>query len=229
MGRLSTRVAREVSHARSSEPPDASVPRRDHAMSSRRSSAACSARETVAQVRGGLLRGDRRAADGRPELPAGDHRALLARAAVGGRSGRRARSTRRCRRCCSCASTTPGEARSPPRSPITYHNGWVGVRCAGAHPEEQIDPVVVQALRRARRRRRRGVPQAAHRGGGPRRRRDRHAGLRGRVPGLSGPPLPRIGRSQIPPGSRWRRCARSATRSITASGICSRRSFRRSI
>jgi len=25
-------------------------------------------------------------------------------------------------------------------------HGWVGVRCAGSHPEEQIEPVVVQAL-----------------------------------------------------------------------------------
>ena len=38
--------------------------------------------------------------------------------------------------------------RSQIAAALTHHlsNGWVGVRSAGTHPEEQIDPVVVQAM-----------------------------------------------------------------------------------
>ena len=56
------------------------------------------------------------------------------------------RSRSRCRRCCSCASTMPGEARWPLRSRTPSRNGWVAVRSAGSHPDEQIDPLVVQAM-----------------------------------------------------------------------------------
>ena len=97
-------------------------------------------------LRRGLLRADRRSADCRPELLAGDHRAVRARAAVGGRAGRRAGRRSRCRRCCSCASTTPGAARWPPRWRTSCRTGWIGVRSAGSHPDEQIDPVVVEAM-----------------------------------------------------------------------------------
>jgi arsenate reductase (thioredoxin) len=38
--------------------------------------------------------------------------------------------------------------RSQIAATLTHHlsNGWVGVRSAGAHPDEQIDPIVVQAM-----------------------------------------------------------------------------------
>jgi protein-tyrosine-phosphatase len=38
--------------------------------------------------------------------------------------------------------------RSQIAAALTHHlsNGWVGVRSAGTHPDEQIDPVVVQAM-----------------------------------------------------------------------------------
>ena len=38
--------------------------------------------------------------------------------------------------------------RSQIAAALTHHlsNGWVGVRSAGSHPDEQIDPVVVQAM-----------------------------------------------------------------------------------
>ncbi len=38
--------------------------------------------------------------------------------------------------------------RSQIAAALTHHlsNGWVGVRSAGTHPEEQVDPVVVQAM-----------------------------------------------------------------------------------
>jgi len=38
--------------------------------------------------------------------------------------------------------------RSQIAAALAHHlsNGWVGVRCAGSHPAEQIDPVVVEAL-----------------------------------------------------------------------------------
>jgi arsenate reductase len=38
--------------------------------------------------------------------------------------------------------------RSQIAAALTHHlsNGWVGVRSAGTHPQEQIDPVVVQAM-----------------------------------------------------------------------------------
>ncbi len=38
--------------------------------------------------------------------------------------------------------------RSQMAAALTHHlsNGWVGVRSAGSHPDEQIDPVVVQAM-----------------------------------------------------------------------------------
>ena len=39
--------------------------------------------------------------------------------------------------------------RSQIAAALTHHlsNGWVGVRSAGSHPDEQIDPVVLEALR----------------------------------------------------------------------------------
>ncbi len=65
-------------------------------------------------------------------------------------------------------------------------NGWVAVRSAGSHPDEQIDPVVVQAMRRARRRCGVRVPEAADGRGRARRRCRRHLRVRGRVRGVSG-------------------------------------------
>ena len=66
--------------------------------------------------------------------------------------------------------------RSQMAAALAHHlsNGWVGVRSAGSHPDEQIDPVVVEAMAEL------GIDvgefQAAHRRGGARGRRRRHAG-----------------------------------------------------
>ena len=68
-----------------------------------------------------------------------------------------------------------------------------------------------RGARRDRRLRRRRVPQAAHRRGRARRRRRRDDGLRRRVPGLPGPPLPRLG-SPGPRHAPARRRARGARR-----------------
>ena len=81
--------------------------------------------------------------------------------------------------------------RSQMAAALAHHlsNGWVGVRSAGSHPDEQIDPVVVEAMAEL------GVdvvvrvPKAAHRRGGARGRRRRHAGMRRRVRGVSGQAL----------------------------------------
>lgn len=120
--------------------------------------------------------------------------------------------------------------RSQIAAALTHHlsNGWVGVRSAGSHPDERIDPVVVQAMTEisvdialefpkpltdevvraadvvvtlAAATRARSIPESAI----------------------------RTGRSRIPPASRSRSCAKSATSSTTTSGTSSRPSFLREI
>ena len=104
--------------------------------------------------------------------------------------------------------------RSQMAAALAHHlsNGWVAVRSAGSHPDEQIDAVVVQAMMRARRRRRVRVPEAAHRRGRARCRCRRDAGVRGRVRGVSGQALSGLAARR----SRWAAARGRAADSLRA-------------
>ena len=83
------------------------------------------------------------------------------------------------------------------RAPSLQRPG-VGVRSARSHPDEQIDPVVVQAmLELAIDVTRERVPKASHGRGRARGRRCRHAGVRGRVRGVPGQALPGLAGPRI--------------------------------
>ena len=135
--------------------------------------------------------GDR--TDSRAELPAGDHRAVRPRAAMGDRpidgGGREAPSRG--------AVRVRAERRAQPNGRVSRPSpvqGWIAVRSAGSHPDEQIDPTVVGAMREIGLDVSHRVPQAAHRRRHPRRGRSGHSGVRRRVPGVPGQALPGLAR-----------------------------------
>jgi arsenate reductase (thioredoxin) len=114
--------------------------------------------------------------------------------------------------------------RSQIAAALTHHlsKGWVGVRSAGTHPEEQIDPVVVQAMGEI------GVDVALE---FPKPLSEELVRAADVVVTLgcgdACPVYPAgatwIGRWPTPRGSHWASCARSAMSSSTMYGIYWRR------
>ena len=104
---------------------------------------------------------------------------------------------------------------------LDHHaQGRVHVRSAGSEPADRINPAVVDAIAEMGHRCHAGVPEAADRRGRARGRRDRHDGLRRRVPRLPGQALPRLAARRPRRSGDRRRARASATRSTSASARC---------